>query len=115
MFDLSEKLALVTGAGQGIGAGIAFHLAKQGATVLVNDYVAERAEQVAGNITNDGFDARALPFDVTDREAVLAAVGDQAIDIIVNNAGNAGAQPMHATVFRDMKPEQWSASIDYTA
>lgn len=112
MFDLSGKRALVTGAGQGIGAGIAYYLAKQGASVLVNDYFAGRAEQAADNIRKGGFDAQALRFDVTDREAVVAAVGDMAIDIVVNNAGNAGAQAMHATVFRDMDPEQWSASID---
>ena len=112
MFDLSGKKALVTGAGQGIGAGIARALAKQGASVLVNDFFAERADQVANDIVEDGFDASACPFDVTDRDAVLAAIGDQAIDIVVNNAGNAGAKPMQTVPFRDMAPEQWNAAID---
>ena len=112
MFDLSGRLALVTGAGQGIGAGIARHLAAQGARVLVNDYHEDRAIAAADAITKEGGDARPLPFDVTDREAVVAAVGSLEVDIVVNNAGNAGANAMQPSPFRDMDPAQWAGPID---
>ncbi len=53
MFDLTGKVALVTGAGQGVGAGIAAALASQGASVAVNDVVAERAEVCAERLSVD--------------------------------------------------------------
>ena len=53
MFDLTGKVALVTGAGQGVGAGIAAALASQGASVAVNDVVAERAEACAKRLSVD--------------------------------------------------------------
>ena len=53
MFDLTGKVALVTGAGQGVGAGIAAALASQGASVAVNDVVAERAEVCAKQLSVD--------------------------------------------------------------
>ena len=89
--DLSGHRALVTGAGQGVGEGIAATLAEAGAEVLVNDLVLERAERVVSAIEDAGGVARPAVFDVTDYDAVVAAVGDGApIDILVNNAGNAG-------------------------
>ena len=112
MFDLSGRLALVTGSGQGIGAGLAGHLASQGATVLVNDLVPEKAAATAEKIIADGGRAEALPFDVTDLEAVVAATRGRAIDIVVNNAGNAGAAQLTPTPFREMPPERWRGPID---
>ncbi|MEE3330773.1 MAG: SDR family NAD(P)-dependent oxidoreductase [Myxococcota bacterium] len=112
MFDLSGRLALVTGSGQGIGAGIAGHLAAQGATVLVNDLVPEKAAASVATIAAAGGKAEPLPFDVTDLDAVVAAVGDRPIDIVVNNAGNAGAHQLMPTPFRDMPPERWRGPID---
>jgi NAD(P)-dependent dehydrogenase (short-subunit alcohol dehydrogenase family) len=101
--DLSGRRALVTGAGQGIGRGIARTLAAAGAEVLVNDLVGERAEAVAAEIVADGGGASGVPFDVTDWTAVSAAVeGAGAIDVLVNNAGNAGKASTHG--FEDMKP-----------
>jgi NAD(P)-dependent dehydrogenase (short-subunit alcohol dehydrogenase family) len=89
--DLSGHRALVTGAGQGVGEGIATTLAGAGAEVLVNDLVLERAERVVSAIEDAGGVARPAVFDVTDYDAVVAAVGAGApIDILVNNAGNAG-------------------------
>lgn len=112
MFDLTGKLALVTGAGQGIGAGVARHLAAQGARVIVNDYFEERARASADALAKDGLDASPLAFDVTDREAVVRALGGLEIDIVVNNAGNAGATAMQPSPFRDMDPAQWASPID---
>src|SRR5271170_4690314 len=66
LFDLEGRVALVTGAGQSVGAGIAQALASRGATVLVNDIVAERAGSVAEAIASAGGLSRPLPFDVTD-------------------------------------------------
>jgi NAD(P)-dependent dehydrogenase (short-subunit alcohol dehydrogenase family) len=89
--DLSGHRALVTGAGQGVGEEIATTLAEAGAEVLVNDLVLERAERVVSAIEDAGGVARPAVFDVTDYDAVVAAVGNDApIDILVNNAGNAG-------------------------
>ncbi len=111
MFDLSGRLALVTGGGQGIGAGIAGHLAAQGAQVLVNDVVPEKAQATSEGIRAKGHQADPLPFDVTDREAVVAALADRKIDIVINNAGNAGANTMVPKPFREMPPEQWAGPI----
>ena len=76
MFDLTGRTALVTGGGQNIGAGIAEMLAAAGARLLVNDLRAERAENIVADIVESGGQAVAAPFDVTERDAVLAAVAD---------------------------------------
>ena len=90
--DLSGRTALVTGGGQGVGRAICHALASAGASVLVNDYVVERAGAVVTEVTTAGGAARALPFDVSDYVAVMAACGTiDHVDILVNNAGNAGA------------------------
>lgn len=117
MFDLTGRVALVTGAGQGVGAGIVRALAAQGATVAVNDYVPERAEAVADEITRAGGTAMAVPFDVTDHEQVAAGFARVIerfgrVDILVNNAGNGGVAGMVPTQFRDSDPTQWRSPID---
>ena len=112
MFDLNGRTALITGAGQNVGAGIARALASQGATVVVNDVVAERADATATAIIDTGGSATTSVFDVTDLDAVSTAV--QAIgtvDILVNNAGNGGVQGMPVTPFVEMAPEQWEGPI----
>jgi NAD(P)-dependent dehydrogenase (short-subunit alcohol dehydrogenase family) len=112
MFDLRDKVALVTGAGQGVGEGIAHALARQGATVLVNDVVEDRARAVAGAILADGGAAHPAAFDVTDIGAVVDAVDDAGrVDVLVNNAGNAGAERMAVKSFRELDPAEWEAPI----
>jgi 3-oxoacyl-[acyl-carrier protein] reductase len=116
IFALDGRTALVTGAGQNVGAGIARMLAAQGATVAVNDAVAERAEATAHAITEAGHTAMAVAFDVTDYPAVLAgveAVEDAlgSVDILVNNAGNGGVQGMVPQPFREMDPSAWEGPI----
>jgi NAD(P)-dependent dehydrogenase (short-subunit alcohol dehydrogenase family) len=89
--DLDGLRALVTGAGQGVGAGIATMLAAAGAEVAVNDVDTGRAQAMVDRITGTGGRAVAAPFDVTDYEAVVAGIdGLGGVDILVNNAGNAG-------------------------
>ncbi len=105
LFDLEGRVALVTGAGQSVGAGIARALASQGATVLVNDIVAERAVSVTEAIVSAGGLSRPLPFDVTDLAAVRDAVASvEFVDVLVNNAGNGGSEPMTVRRFVEMDP-----------
>jgi 2-hydroxycyclohexanecarboxyl-CoA dehydrogenase len=104
---LEGRLALVTGAGQGVGAGIAAVLAEQGATVVVNDLYPERAEAVAAEVGG-----RAVPFDVTDLDAVRAGVAEAGpVDVLVNNAGipTAGFPQVD---FKDSDPELWARFVD---
>lgn len=87
-----DRVAVVTGSGQGIGAGVAEKLAAEGARVVVNDVVAERAEAVASRIRELGGRAIAVVADVSRKEGAehLAARALEAfgqVDILVNNAG----------------------------
>ena len=71
-------------------------LAAAGAEVLVNDLLEERTQTVVGEIEAAGGRARSTPFDVTDYDAVKAAVDEAGpVDILVNNAGNAGSTEPH--------------------
>jgi 3-oxoacyl-[acyl-carrier protein] reductase len=115
MFDLSGRVALVTGAGQNQGAGIARALAAQGAAVAVNDLHGERAEAVAKQIATRGGRALAAPFDVTDLAAVGTGVERIArelgpIDVLVNNAGV--PEGMGIAPFREMDPAAWRRYVD---
>ncbi|MFF1253729.1 SDR family NAD(P)-dependent oxidoreductase [Pseudarthrobacter sp. NPDC058329] len=116
MFELTDRVALVTGAGQSVGAGIATVLARAGAKVIVNDLHEERAQKVAAEITGEGLSAVASVFDVTDMDSVVGAIRAAeaelggAVDILVNNAGI--AQGNWSGPFRDLEPEQWRLPID---
>jgi len=98
ILNVAGRAALVTGAGQNVGRQIALHLAEHGASVIVNDYFADRAEAVAAEIQALGGQAMAGAGDITDRGVVNALVARGAemfgpVTILVNNAGNAGAAP----------------------
>jgi len=115
MFDLSKRIALVTGAGRGVGVGIARALAAQGARVAVNDLHAERADTTAGAIRAAGGTALPIAFDVTDSAAVAtgiarvqAALGP--VDVLVNNAGV--PESMAVSHFLDMDPAAWRGYVD---
>jgi NAD(P)-dependent dehydrogenase (short-subunit alcohol dehydrogenase family) len=91
MSRLDGRTAIVTGAGQGIGRGIALALAKEGAAVALVGRTAAKVEAVAAEVTEFGGRALALHCDVTDREAVFATVATAAetwgrLDVLVNNA-----------------------------
>lgn len=111
-FDLTGRTTLVTGAGQNVGRGIARAFAAQGASVLVNDVRPERAEAVAEEISAAGGLAKAVAFDVTDLESVMAALEHVGpVDILVNNAGNGGSESMVLQPFVTMLPTAWEGPI----
>jgi NAD(P)-dependent dehydrogenase (short-subunit alcohol dehydrogenase family) len=116
VFDLRGRVALVTGAGQGVGAGIARRLAEQGAAVAVNDVRPERAEASAAALRDTGATAVAAAFDVTDFDAVVAGTGRVTdalgpVDVLVNNAGNGGEHGMTPMPFRETEPADWDGPV----
>jgi rhamnulose-1-phosphate aldolase/alcohol dehydrogenase len=102
---LSSRVALVTGAGSGIGKAIAIRLAAEGACVVVADRNAEFAAQTAAEL--GGPDAAvALTADVTDEDAVGQMVTDASlafggVDIVINNAGLSISKPLLETTLAD--------------
>jgi NAD(P)-dependent dehydrogenase (short-subunit alcohol dehydrogenase family) len=95
--------ALVTGAGQGMGAAIAARLARDGHAVAVNDIVAENAQAVAQRIGGTAY-----PFDVADPDAAAAAVSEIGdVDILVANHAFMTMAPFEAA-----DPGDWARTID---
>jgi len=90
--QLQDRVAIVTGAGRGIGFGIAETFAREGARVVIGELVETRGQEAAERMRAQGFSAQALPLDVTNT-ASCAALAEQVlaehgrIDILVNNAG----------------------------
>jgi 3-oxoacyl-[acyl-carrier protein] reductase len=111
--DLSGKVALVTGAGRGIGRAIALQLGAAGAKVAVNYNASEAAaEEVVGAIASEGGEARAVKANVSSPEEVdgmiNALVKDWGrVDILVNNAGIT-----RDNLLMRMSNEEWDAVID---
>jgi 3-oxoacyl-[acyl-carrier protein] reductase len=112
MFRLDGKIALVTGASQGIGEAIAKRLAAQGATVVCAARTLRKLQEVADAITAEGGKSDVVVADMADAASVKAAVATAverhgALHILVNNAG----------ITRDklliqMKEEDWDAVLD---
>ncbi|MDD4900740.1 MAG: SDR family NAD(P)-dependent oxidoreductase [Patescibacteria group bacterium] len=105
--SLKNKIAIVTGAGQGIGRGIALALAKEGAKVVVSDINLENCEKVAKEIKKLGAKALSVQCDVSRKAAVQqlfakTAEGFGGLDILVNNAGIFPFVP-----FKDMAEADW--------
>jgi 3-oxoacyl-[acyl-carrier protein] reductase len=124
LLDLTGRVALVTGAGQGVGEAVARMLAQQGAAVAVNDYFADRGERVAGEIARDGGRAFAATADVSDWDGVRSMVDEVQrelgpVDILVNNAGNAGPERsglQPAPPFWETDRDDWDPwiAVNYT-
>lgn len=109
---LEGKVALITGAGRGIGAAIALKLASEGAHVVINDLDAAPLEQTAQAVRKLGREAVTVPGDITKPdfpERFVAAALNQfgCLDIIVNNAGFTWDN-----VIQKMQDEQWQTIMD---
>lgn len=112
MFNLTGKVALVTGASSGMGYATAIALANQGADVIVAARRKDRLDELVAKITATGHKAVAAPMDVTKRDQVDAAVSLAVttfgkLDILVNNAGVLDYSP-----FLELKEESWDKVID---
>jgi NAD(P)-dependent dehydrogenase (short-subunit alcohol dehydrogenase family) len=100
------KVAIVTGAGQGIGRGVALRLAQEGAHVVIAEYNADNAHTAAAEC-NQHTRALAYPVDIGDTDQIAQMVTDVVaefghIDILVNNAGVLETLPLF-----DLTPEKW--------
>jgi NAD(P)-dependent dehydrogenase (short-subunit alcohol dehydrogenase family) len=114
-YDLKGKVAVVTGAGQGLGKWIALALADAGADVLAAALHCETAEKTCAEIRAMGCRSKALAVDVSDVEAVKAMMATAeadlgGLDILVNNAG----VNVHKAAL-DMTPEDFSRIVDVNA
>jgi NAD(P)-dependent dehydrogenase (short-subunit alcohol dehydrogenase family) len=110
--DLTNRVALVTGAGRGIGRALAAALAQAGARVAVNDVDPATAALARDALAALGAEAEAFPADVSDPQAVTAMIGGLLgrwgrLDILVNNAG---VEP-HGAVL-DLSLDDWRRTLD---
>lgn len=106
------RIAIITGAGGGLGRAYAQRLAQEGAKVIVNDINPETAESCADEIIQSGGQALANTGDITDYEAAgeivkeaISTFGD--LHAVVNNAGN-----NHDRMFTSLSSEDWDAVIN---
>ena len=115
-FDLSERVALVTGGGGGLGLAIATGLARAGARVAINGRNVAKLEAAAAALGAEGHEVRVVPFDVTDRKAVDASVAELArvaggVDILVNNAAVNKRAPLDGFADADWR-DLMAANLD---
>src|SRR5262245_40944174 len=109
---LEEKVVIVTGAAQGIGAFTAREFCREGARVVLSDIDESRLGMTTSALAAAGYDVFAARLDVRDRESVRRVTGEIVdrygrIDVLVNNAG---AYPRRN--FLDMGDEEWDQILD---
>jgi len=112
MFDLKNKIAIVTGARRGMGRTHALTLARAGAKVVVSDISLEECENVVKEIKKQRGDALAVKCDVSKREEVEEMIKKTIdkwgkVDILINNAGICQFKP-----FLDLTEEEWDRTIN---
>lgn len=110
--DIRGRVAIVTGAGGGIGGAICKGLARAGAQVIAADVRAEAGATLAARLAAEGGRAYAVTCDVTRRDSVAAMVGEVVArfgppHILVNNAGVTGTHP-----FLDLPEEEWDRVLN---
>lgn len=108
MMELQDQIVIITGAGRGIGEGIALTLAREGAQVVVNDVNLNDAKKVEEKIKAMGREAFSFKADVSIKKQVDAMIRETlnrfgSIDILVNNAGIGGSSSM----VKDIPEETW--------
>ena len=109
--DFAGRVAIVTGAGRGMGRAVAARLASGGAKLVVNDLDADSAERAAGALQESGADALATPGDMTSSADVARMVAGALerfgrIHVLVNNAG-----VLRPTPVIDLEEEEWDMVI----
>jgi gluconate 5-dehydrogenase len=116
LFDLTGKIALVTGGTHGLGMAIATGLAEAGARIVINDISKEKLDNAVREYSSKGINAAGYLFDVTDEKSVieyLDRIGKEVgpIDVLVNNAGIIKRIPMV-----ELSVEDWQQvlNIDLT-
>jgi NAD(P)-dependent dehydrogenase (short-subunit alcohol dehydrogenase family) len=115
MFSLEGKIALITGAGSGIGAAISEAFAAAGAHVLVTDIKTDAATAQAARLAASGGKGDVLTLDVSDESAGLAAAAEVdrqhgRLDILVNNAGIGHVGTLLTTTVQDLQ-RLWSVNV----
>jgi gluconate 5-dehydrogenase len=108
LFDLTGRVALVTGASRGLGAAMATGLARAGAEVVLNGRDPATLEAQAAALRAEGLAARIAPFDVRDPAAIEAAMrGVGPVDILLHNAGN-----QYRGLVEELTEEGWHSVLD---
>ena len=115
--NIEGAVALVTGAGSGIGRATALRLSRDGATVAVNDIDEARARDSVRLIEQEGGRAMPMSADVANDGDVRKMISDVRscfgrLDIVVNNAGVVEAGPTPRVAFPELEPERWLRVLD---